>query len=69
MSVVREYEHKANANVYYPEVSGGRKARSLSHLGTTSLCISGQICIPCKMCLISFLKVRSRRKELISLPI
>lgn len=69
MSVGREYEHKANANVYYPEVSGGRKARSLSHLGTTSLCISGQICIPCKMCLISFLKVRSRRKELISLPI
>ena len=32
-------------------------------------CISGQICRPCKMCLISFLKVRSRRKEHISLPI
>ena len=29
----------------------------------------GPICIPCKMCLISFLKVRSRSKEVISLPI
>ena len=67
MSVGREHEYKTNANVYYPEVSGGRKAKSLSSLGTISLCIWGQICIPCKMCLISFLKVRS--KELISLPI
>lgn len=69
MSVGREHEHETNANVYYPEIWGGRKEKSLSSLGTTSLCIWGPICIPCKMCLISFLKVRSRSKEVISLPI
>ena len=47
-------EHKTNPNVYYREVSGGRKEKSLSSLGTTSRCLWGQICIPFKMCLISF---------------
>lgn len=39
MSVGREHEYKTNANVYYPEVSGGRKVESLSSLGTISLYI------------------------------
>lgn len=29
-------EHKTNPNVYYQEVSGGKKEKSLSSLGTTS---------------------------------